>query len=100
MTGKLFRSIVVMALLLALVIPLLAQGQAGSAVPVGQPRGPLSEEENPLLIGKRNINKHQINFYSLEKEAAPGLQFPADVDRSGKLIVDPIVVEYINPRGE
>ncbi len=23
------------------------------------PKGKLSEEENPLLIGKRNINKHQ-----------------------------------------
>jgi len=100
MVGKLFRSIIVLALLVSLVIPLLAQGQAGSSVPLGQPRGPLTEEENPLLIGKRNVNKHQINFYSLEKEAAAGRQFAADVDRSVKLIDDPIVVEYINRVGQ
>jgi hypothetical protein len=37
-----------------------------------QPRQPLSENENPLLIGKRNINKNQINFYSVEKQIALG----------------------------
>src|SRR6266700_5916480 len=104
MVSKLFRSAIIGALILSLVIPLWAQSQAGgnsgSTVPVSQPRGPLSEEENPLLIGKRNINKHQINFYSLEKEAGAGRQFAADVDRSVKLIDDPIVVEYINRVGQ
>src|SRR5688572_20795511 len=27
---------------------------------------PLKEKENPQLIGKRDINKGQLNFYSLE----------------------------------
>jgi hypothetical protein len=28
---------------------------------------PLKVKENPQLIGKRDINKGQLNFYSLEK---------------------------------
>ncbi len=35
-----------------------------------QAGNPLTENENPLFIGKRNINKSQINFYSSEKEIA------------------------------
>src|ERR1041385_166026 len=61
---------------------------------------PLSEKENPELIGKRNINKHQINFYSLDKEVAVGRQFAAEVDRTAKFIEDPIITEYINRVGQ
>ncbi len=57
---------------------------------------PLDDKENPLLIGKRDINKGSINFYSLEKEVAIGRQLAAEVDRSSKIINDPIVSEYIN----
>lgn len=63
-------------------------------------KAPLSEEENPELIGKRNINKHQINFYNLEKEVNIGRQFSREVDQSAKLVEDPIVVEYINKVGQ
>lgn len=34
----------------------------------------LSEKENPLMIGKRDINKGSLNFYSKEKEMAIGAQ--------------------------
>jgi predicted Zn-dependent protease len=78
---------VIAALLLAL--PVLAQNKE-----------PLSERENPEMIGKRNINKHQINFYSLDKEVAIGRQFAQEVDRSAKLVEDPIIVEYINKVGQ
>jgi beta-barrel assembly-enhancing protease len=64
------------------------------------PKSPLAEDENPELIGKRNINKHQINFYSIEKEVAIGRQFAREVDQSAKLVEDPIVVEYINKVGQ
>ncbi len=60
----------------------------------------LAEEENPELIGKRNINKHQINFYGIEKEVAIGRQFAREVDQSAKLVEDPIIVEYINKVGQ
>ncbi|MBK7600179.1 MAG: M48 family metalloprotease [Acidobacteria bacterium] len=61
---------------------------------------PLAEYENPELIGKRNINKLQINFYSFDKEVAIGRQFAQEVDRSAKIVEDPIIVEYINKVGQ
>jgi len=67
---------------------------------VGAPKGHLSDDENPLMIGKRDINKHQINFYSLNKEVALGRQLAADVDRQGKFIDDPVVTEYVNRVGQ
>jgi beta-barrel assembly-enhancing protease len=60
----------------------------------------LSENENPDMIGKRNINKHQINFYSIDKEVALGRQYAQEVDRTAKLIEDPLVVDYINKVGQ
>jgi predicted Zn-dependent protease len=64
------------------------------------PKGPLTEEENPLLIGKRDINKHQIDFYSLQKEVALGQQLAAQIDQQGKFIDDPVITEYINRVGQ
>jgi beta-barrel assembly-enhancing protease len=61
---------------------------------------PLSEFENPELIGKRNINKLQLNFYNFDKEVSIGRQFAQEVDRSAKLIEDPVIVEYINKVGQ
>src|SRR5919201_2164838 len=52
------------------------------------------------MTGKRNINKHQINFYSLDKEVAIGRQFAQEVDRSAKFVEDPIIVEYVNRVGQ
>src|SRR5262245_2214727 len=49
-----------------------------------------------MLIGKRDINKGQIEFYSVEREVAIGRQLAAEVDRSSAIINDPIVTEYIN----
>lgn len=83
--------------LLLLVTPAFSQHnpQHSSA-----PREPLSEKENPELIGKRNINKRQINFYSFDKEVAIGRSFAQEVDAAAKLVEDPIVVEYINKVGQ
>jgi predicted Zn-dependent protease len=63
-------------------------------------KGQLAENENPEMIGKRNINKLQINFYSFDKEVAIGRQFAQEVDRSAKLVEDPIIVDYINKVGQ
>jgi predicted Zn-dependent protease len=57
---------------------------------------PLDKKDDPTLIGKRDINKGSIQFYSIEKEVAIGRQLSAEVDRSSKIINDPIVTEYIN----
>jgi beta-barrel assembly-enhancing protease len=57
---------------------------------------PLDKDEDPTLIGKRDINKGTIQFYSLEKEVAIGRQLSAEVDQTSKIINDPIVSEYVN----
>jgi len=63
-------------------------------------KGKLGEDEDPRLIGKRNINKRQINFYSLDKEVALGRRMAAQVDQQGKFIDDPIITEYVNRVGQ
>jgi predicted Zn-dependent protease len=74
--------------------------QASTESGVSAPKGKLTDDENPLMIGKRNINSHQINFYSLNKEVAMGRQLAADVDRQGKFVEDPVVSEYVNRVGQ
>lgn len=103
---KFFRRHWIAICIIALAMPAFAQNDAQQktstpqkqSVPVK--REPLDESENPELIGKRNINKHQINFYSIDKEVAIGRQFAQEVDRSAKLVEDPIIVEYINKVGQ
>jgi predicted Zn-dependent protease len=56
----------------------------------------LDDKNNPALIGKRDINKGSIQFYSIEREVAIGRQLAAEVDRSSKIINDPLVTEYVN----
>lgn len=63
-------------------------------------RKPLAEDEDPNLIGKRNLNKGQIDFYSLEREVALGRQLAAELDREAKYITDPIITEYVNRLGQ
>lgn len=63
-------------------------------------KGKLGEDEDPRMIGKRNINKHQIDFYSLDKEVALGRKLAAQVDQQGKFVDDPIVTEYVNRVGQ
>ncbi len=89
--------------LLLLAAPVLAQSnqqKTSSPNNSAQKKEPLAENENPEMIGKRNINKLQINFYSFDKEVALGRQFAQEVDRSAKLVEDPIIVEYINKVGQ
>lgn len=51
-------------------------------------------------IGARNINKGSVNFYSLDKEIAMGRQLAAEVERQVKLVDDPTVNEYVNRVGQ
>lgn len=61
----------------------------------------LKENENPALIGKRNINKGFGWFRgSLEKEVAWGRQLAMEVESQQKPMDDPIVTEYINRVGQ
>ena len=57
---------------------------------------PLPEKDDPTLIGQRNINKGQMNFYSLEREVAVGRQLAYEIDSQSQIVTDPIVVEFVN----
>jgi predicted Zn-dependent protease len=63
---------------------------------------PLSEKEDPRMIGKRKINGGIIASMSgsLEKEVAIGRQLAAQVDREAKFVDDPVITEYINRVGQ
>ncbi len=86
--------------LLLLASPAFSQNKPQTAPTPAPKKQPLSENENPELIGKRNINKLQVNFYSYDKEVAIGRSFAQEVDRSAKLVEDPVIAEYINKVGQ
>lgn len=52
-----------------------------------------SDVEN---IGKRDINKGSWNLWSIEREMALGRSLAQGVERSSRLLEDPIVTEYVN----
>jgi beta-barrel assembly-enhancing protease len=62
----------------------------------------LSTNENPAMIGKRNINKGLVGWLggSMEKEVALGRQLAAEVERELKLVDDAVVTEYVNRVGQ
>ena len=69
---------------------------------VAKNKKPLSVNEDPLLIGKRNINKGIISKMSgsTEKEVKIGRELAAEVDRQAKFIDDPVITEYVNRVGQ
>ena len=73
--------------------PAVVQASAGKA---------LSENEDPRLIGKRNINKGTVfsSGGSIEKEVQLGRQLAAEVDRQAKFVDDPLITEYVNRVGQ
>ncbi len=60
---------------------------------------PKNSKEDIEAIGNRNVGKG-VNFYSLEKEIALGKQLAQEVERSSKMIDDPVVTEYVNRVGQ
>ncbi|HEX8503456.1 MAG TPA: M48 family metallopeptidase [Pyrinomonadaceae bacterium] len=77
------------------------QEVASASLP-SNPGKPLSEKEDPRLIGKRKINGGFIAGISggLDKEVSLGRQLSAEVDRQAKFIDDPVITEYINRVGQ
>ncbi len=66
---------------------------------------PLSEKENPAMIGKRRINRGTDKFFgwlggSQSREIAIGRQLAMEVEQSARMVEDPMVTEYINRVGQ
>src|ERR1700719_887289 len=60
---------------------------------------PKNSKEDVEAIGNRGVGKG-VNFYSLEREIALGKGLAQEVERSSKLIDDPVVTEYVNRVGQ
>jgi Zn-dependent protease with chaperone function len=58
-----------------------------------------NSKDDPEAIGARDVG-NGVNFYSLEKEIALGKQLATEVERSAKVIDDPIIAEYVNRVGQ
>jgi predicted Zn-dependent protease len=98
-----------LALLIAVPFPLLAQTKADKA---STNKSDTKDKDNKDKaknnkknsdvdnIGNRNINKGSINFISLEKEIAMGRQLAAEIERQVKLIEEPTINEYVNRVGQ
>lgn len=79
---------------------------APSATPAPSANRPLAANEDPSLIGKRNINAGTGDKLfgwlggSKDKEMQIGRQMAAEVEQQSKLVDDPMVTEYVNRVGQ
>src|SRR5437879_7146436 len=60
---------------------------------------PKNSKEDVEAIGNRSVGKGG-NLYSLEREISLGKSLAQEVERSSKLIDDPVVTEYVNRVGQ
>ncbi len=62
----------------------------------------LSPNEDPTMIGKRNINKGIWGRMAggTESEVKLGRQLAAEVEREAKFVDDPVITEYVNRVGQ
>jgi len=76
--------------------------QTAPAATVVKSNKPLSTNEDPNMIGKRNINTGLIAKMSgsTEKEVRMGREAAAEVDRQAKFVDDPVITEYVNRVGQ
>src|SRR3989344_4678530 len=51
-------------------------------------------------IGNRKLEEKGIDFYSMEKEIALGKMMAQEVEKSAKMIEDPVISEYVNRIGQ
>ena len=77
------------------------QQQTGSEQPVPQQDtvNPKNSKDDVEAIGNRKVSCH-MNWFSLEKEIGLGKQLAQEVERSSKMIDDPVVTEYVNRVGQ
>jgi predicted Zn-dependent protease len=77
------------------------KGQPGQDAPITSPDtvNPKNSKDDVEAIGNRNVGKG-VNFYSIEREIGLGKSLAQEVERSSKLVDDPVVTEYVNRVGQ
>src|SRR6266536_633294 len=78
------------------------QTQSTATTSTARSGKPLATNEDPSMIGKRNINGGSIAKMSgsTEKEVRLGRELATEVDRQAKFIDDPLITEYVNRVGQ
>jgi beta-barrel assembly-enhancing protease len=81
------------------------QSSKAKTQPQTQSKRGLSTNEDPSLIGKRNVNSGSDKFFgwlggSREREAQLGRQLAMEVEQQVKLVDDPVITEYVNRVGQ
>jgi len=80
--------------------PAQTQQQTGSQpVPQKDTVTPKNSKEDVEAIGNRSVGKG-VNLFSLEREISLGKSLAQEVERSSKMIDDPVVTEYVNRVGQ
>jgi len=79
-----------------------AKAQPASTQTAQSNNKPLSTNEDPNMIGKRNINKGLWGRMAAgtESEVKLGRQLAAQVEREAKFVDDPMITEYVNRVGQ
>src|SRR5438034_8008421 len=81
-------------------VPAQTQQQPGSQpVPQKDTVTPKNSKEDVEAIGNRSVGKG-VNLFSLEREISLGKSLAQEVERSSKMIDDPVVTEYVNRVGQ
>jgi Zn-dependent protease with chaperone function len=82
----------------------LHPGDPGYAPPINQQENPNVKQGSKAdvdAIGNRNVSKGIVpNLISLEREIAMGKAYSQEVERTAKLVDDPVITEYVNRVGQ
>ena len=89
LSGWIFLAIL---LLLLLLFPPVASAKI-------EKQTPDNPKEDVEAIGERDVDGG-VNFYSVEKEIALGKMLAQEVERSSKIVDDPVIAEYVNRVGQ
>lgn len=59
----------------------------------------LDPKDDPDQIGNRDVGRG-VNLYSIEKEITVGKGLAQEIEKSAKIVEDPIIAEYVNRIGQ
>ena len=99
------RTWILAAALAALTLPAGAKEkdkeaeQSQTAPVVQQTRDPKNDKEDVSKIGERDIDGG-VNFYGINKEIQLGKSMADEVEKTAKIITDPVIAEYVNRVGQ
>jgi predicted Zn-dependent protease len=77
----------------------LSLASPGSILAKSDDKDAKKPKEDVEAIGERDVDGG-LNFYSIEKEIALGKQMADEVEKTAKIVDDPVISEYVNRIGQ